>query len=166
MQDEHLLGTDAQPVTDNVFYRGAISIFEEVPGNIIWYKQFNVLAHRYLVWGFVISGRCPPKSGTLDFCYFDIRYYYSIFSFHQIKRLSSEKNDTKIIWFDSVILILQQFLKHSHLRILLNLCEIFTAGIAVNITSALCQKGINSVLPYARRALTLWDSHWVKALLA
>ena len=35
-----------------------------------------------------------------------------------------------------------------------------------NISSALCQKGLNSVLPYARRALTLWDSHWVKALLA
>ena len=29
------------------------------------------------------------------------------------------------------------------------------------ISSALCQKGLNSVLPYARRALTLWDSHWV-----
>ena len=43
--------------------------------------------------------------------------------------LSSEKNDTKIFWFDSVVLILyNHFLKHSHLRIWLNLRELYMYG--------------------------------------
>ena len=53
---------------------------------------------------------CPPKSGPLDFCYFDIKKY-SIIMILSDKTLSSEKNDTKIIWFGSVVLILQPFLE-------------------------------------------------------
>ena len=60
------------------------------------------------------------KSGTLDFCYFDIRKY-SIFLISLDKTLSSEKNDTKIIWFGSVVLILQPF-------ILTKVCSICARG--------------------------------------
>ena len=53
---------------------------------------------------------CPPKSGTLDFRYFDIEKYSIFWS---DKTLSSKNNDFKIIWFGSVVglLILQQFLE-------------------------------------------------------
>ena len=51
---------------------------------------------------------CPKKGGTLDFRYFDIRKY-SILIWSD-KALSSKKND-KIIWFGSLVLILQPFLE-------------------------------------------------------
>ena len=49
-----------------------------------------------------ILGFQKKKGGTLDFHYFYIRKY-SIFWFHFLsdKTLSSEKNETKIIWFGS-----------------------------------------------------------------
>ena len=52
---------------------------------------------------------CPPKSRTLNFCYFDIRKY-SILKISSDKTLSSEKNDTKIIEIGWVVLILWSFL--------------------------------------------------------
>ena len=48
---------------------------------------------------------CPEKGGTLDFVILK-------FEFHLLdKTLSFEKNDTKIIWFDLLVLILQPFLE-------------------------------------------------------
>ena len=62
----------------------------------------------------------PPKSGTLDFHYFDNRKY-SIFLFYQIRHC-----------------LLKRMIPRSfHLRILLHLRELFTAGIAVH-TFSLC----------------------------
>ena len=55
---------------------------------------------------------CPPKSGTLDFCYSDIRKY----SIHVC----------------NYVLILHPSLEAQSLHILLNLCELFTAGMAVH----------------------------------
>ena len=46
--------------------------------------------------------------------------------------MSSEKNDTKIIWFGSVVLILQPFLETQSFTNLLNLRVLFTTGIAVH----------------------------------
>ena len=54
---------------------------------------------------------CPQKSGTLDFRYFDIKKYSIYICISSEKTLSSEKNDTKLIWFGSVVLILQPFLE-------------------------------------------------------
>ena len=45
-------------------------------------------------------------------------------------------------------------------------CNKLSLNIAKTKSSALCQKGLNSLWPYARRALTQWESHRVKALLA
>ena len=61
------------------------------------------------IWRHIVY-RVSQKSGTLDFRYFDIRKIQHIF-ISSDKILSSEKNDTKIIWFGSVVLILQPFLK-------------------------------------------------------
>ena len=60
---------------------------------------------------------CPKQSRTLDFHHFDIKKYSIIMLISSDKTLSFEKNDTQIIWFGSVVLILQPFLKHSHLQI-------------------------------------------------
>ena len=49
---------------------------------------------------------CPPKSGTLDFRYFEIRKYSIFFYFIRAEILSSEKNDTKIIEICWIVLIL------------------------------------------------------------
>ena len=46
--------------------------------------------------------------------------------------MSSENNDAKIIWFGSVVLILQPFLETQSFTNLLNLCKLFTAGMAVH----------------------------------
>ena len=74
--------------------------------------------------------RCPKKSGTLNFCYFEI-WKYSIFLFYQIKhcllkRMIPSSYLVQQYWFYN------HFLKHSHLRFFLNLRELFTAGIAVH----------------------------------
>ena len=70
----------------------------------LWMKKISILIWRELY-------RMSQKSGTLDFRYFEI-WKYSIFWFHwSDKTLSSEKNDTKILWFGLVVLILQPFLE-------------------------------------------------------
>ena len=48
------------------------------------------------------------------------------------KTLTSETNDTKIIWFGLEVLILQPFLETVIYNFLLNLRRLFTAGIAVH----------------------------------
>ena len=88
----------------------------------------NYARESWILRSFYYTG-CPSKSGTLDFRYFDIRKY-SIFWFHQIKHcLLKKKNDTKIIWFGSVVLILQPFLETQSIT---NLRELFRAGMAVH----------------------------------
>ena len=72
------------------FYRGHTHSGMPIPKTII--AKF--------MWDVAIIPGVPPKSGTLDFHYLDIRKY-SIFWFHQIK--------------------------DSHVRILLNMRELFTA---------------------------------------
>ena len=78
---------------------------------------------------------CPQKSGTLNFRYFDIQKY-SIFFISSDLTLSSETNDTKIIWFSfgsidfttiSWKIVIYDFF--------FNLCELFTAGLAVHYFS-------------------------------
>ena len=77
---------------------------------------------------------CPKKSVTLDFRYIEI-WKYSIFWFHQIKHCLLKRNYTKIIWFGMIVLILQPFLEtqsFTNFVKMLNVCELFTAGIAVH----------------------------------
>ena len=75
--------------------------------------------------------RVSQKSGTLNFCYFDIRKN-SIFWFHQIKHCLLKRmiqRSVDLVW---EYWFYNHFLKHSHLQILLNLRELFTAGLAVH----------------------------------
>ena len=74
---------------------------------------------------------CPPKSGTLVFRYFDIRKD-SIFWFHQTKHCILKRMIPRLFDFVRKYWFYNHFLKHSHLRILLNLPELLMAGIAVH----------------------------------
>ena len=67
--------------------------------------------------------RVSQKSGTLDFCYFDMKKY-SIFWFLQIKHSLLKRMIPR--WFDLIeeYWFYNHFLKHSHLQILLTLCEL------------------------------------------
>ena len=75
---------------------------------------------------------CPNKKWNARFfLLWNSKLSHSLIS--SDKTLSSEKNDTKTIWFGSVVLILQPFLEtYSHLRIFLIRRELFMADIAVH----------------------------------
>ena len=84
--------------------------------------------------------------------------------------MSSEKIDTKIMWFGSVVYwFYNHFLKHSHLQILLNLRELFMAGLAVHkfYPALFCSHGSMGVPVYRVVHVTtsnkpLYKSHWVR----
>ena len=110
-----------------------LSLMEWFSVSVALKKTLNkfLLTLRVSIHVYTCIYRCPQKSGTLDFCYFDI-VKYSICWFHQIKhcllkRMIPRSFDlVRWYWFYN------HFLKHSHLRILLNLRELFTAGMAVH----------------------------------
>ena len=92
-------------------------------------------AHIKAIWQcYVLYRVSPQKSGTLDFCYFDIRKY-SIFKISSDKTLSSEKNDTKIIGW--VVLIPWSFLKTVIFNFLFILVT-FQSGVMAFLTSIHC----------------------------
>ena len=75
---------------------------------------------KYIAYTVLHYTRCPPKSGTLNFRYFDIKKY-SIFGYDQIKHCLLKRMIT--ISFD---LILQPFFKHNNSQNLFSLRELFT----------------------------------------
>ena len=80
------------------------------------------------------------KSGTLDFCYFDIRKY-SIFRYHPIKNIVFWKEwyQDHLIWFGSIDFT--TIFWNSHLQSLFKMRELFTAGMAVMHKFSLCLHG-------------------------
>ena len=103
-------------------------------------------AHRDIIWQHYVLYRVSHKKRNARISLlWNSKIWHILIS--SDNTLSSEKNDTKIIWFGLVVLILQPFLETQSFTNLFNLHELFTVGIAVHKSGQQCMEVTKAIIP-------------------